>query len=176
MEPFTLPRRQVYVGDVTYEALRQYTERIQRSLATHYLLNARSFTFQASVGIAIYDGVFDPSELFRVAEIALWCAKESGSGAVRYFDSSMATRLRSEHTIRAEMATALSKGQFENYYQPLLDLKTQQVRGFEALIRWKSSTRGLLAPGEFIHIAESSGMIGGSPLTCSNPCITICGR
>ena len=93
MEPFTLPRRQVYVGDVTDEALRQYTERIQRSLATHYLSNARSFTFQASVGIAICDGVADPPELFRDAEIALWCAKESGSGAVRYFDSSMAARL-----------------------------------------------------------------------------------
>jgi diguanylate cyclase (GGDEF)-like protein/PAS domain S-box-containing protein len=149
----------LYVGDVTEEALRQYTERIQRSLSSLQLIDARTFTFEASMGIAIHDGICQPNELFRDAEIALWSAKERGLGTVRYFDSSMATRLRSEHTIRSEMGAALIKGQFENHYQPLLDLKTQQVRGFEALIRWNHPTRGLLAPGEFIHIAESSGMI-----------------
>jgi diguanylate cyclase (GGDEF)-like protein/PAS domain S-box-containing protein len=151
----------LYVGEVTQEALKQYTDRIQRSIGISQLIDATPFTLKASVGIAVHDGICAPSEVFRDAEIALWCAKERRSGTVEYFESSMAARLKSEHTIRSEMDTALTEGQFENYYQPLLDLKTQQVRGFEALIRWNHPTRGLLAPGDFIHIAESSGMIGG---------------
>jgi diguanylate cyclase (GGDEF)-like protein/PAS domain S-box-containing protein len=149
----------LYLGEASSETLKGYAYRLQQALASPYPIMGRPLKFQASVGIAISDDFAHASEAFKEAEIALWCAKENGSGALRIFEPAMAVRLRSEHAIRAELGTALSKGQFENYYQPLLDLKTQKVGCFETLVRWNHPIRGLLSPGKFIHIAESSGMI-----------------
>jgi EAL domain-containing protein (putative c-di-GMP-specific phosphodiesterase class I) len=151
----------LYLGEASSDTLTGYAYRLQQSLASAYPIVGRTLKFQVSIGIAISDDLAHASEAFKEAEIALWCAKESESGALRIFEPAMAVRLRSEHALRAELGMALSKGQFENYYQPLLDLKTQQVRCFEALLRWNHPVRGLLPPGEFIHIAESSGMIAG---------------
>jgi diguanylate cyclase (GGDEF)-like protein/PAS domain S-box-containing protein len=114
----------------------------------------------ASLGIAAYpqDGT-QPSGLLREAELAMYQAKSEGGNAFKYFDKVMDADIRHRVQLESDLRRAVENGELWLAYQPQLDLFTRRVVGAEALIRWNHPTRGLISPGEFIPLAESSGLI-----------------
>jgi diguanylate cyclase (GGDEF)-like protein len=114
----------------------------------------------ASVGIAIGpDDGSTSDHLLRKADLALYRAKGDGRGTFRFFEPSMDLQMQTRRSMELEMRRALPAGEFELYYQPVIDLATSGINGFEALIRWNHPDRGLIAPAAFIPLAEEIGFI-----------------
>ncbi|VVT00049.1 Diguanylate cyclase [Sphingomonas sp. EC-HK361] len=113
-----------------------------------------------SVGIAIGpgDGV-DADQLLKNADLALYRAKQDGRGVYRFFETSLDQAARARRQLELDLRTALKTGQFRLNYQPIYDLKSDSISGFEALLRWDHPTRGLVSPVEFIPVAEDTGLI-----------------
>ncbi|MGC0787299.1 putative bifunctional diguanylate cyclase/phosphodiesterase [Pantoea agglomerans] len=136
-------------------------QRIIDELSEPFTLFGSDVWSGASIGLALApkDGV-DRLELMRKADIALYEAKSGGRGTYRQFERAMDESVRTRQTIAADLRTALHTHQgLEVWYQPLMDIGGQQMVGIEALLRWHHPTRGLIAPAEFIAIAEETGLI-----------------
>ncbi|HEX5933865.1 MAG TPA: EAL domain-containing protein, partial [Pseudorhizobium sp.] len=112
-----------------------------------------------SVGIAILEDDASLDDLLAQADVAMYRAKSTGSNAVCFYDASMDQAVRERNILAMDMRAGLQKGQFQLYYQRQNNTFTGEVVGFEALLRWNHPTRGIVAPCEFIPIAESSGFI-----------------
>jgi diguanylate cyclase (GGDEF)-like protein len=114
----------------------------------------------ASIGIAIspVDGV-GADQLLRNADMALYQAKSDGRGKYHFFESDMDAKVQARHNLEQDLRRALESGEFELYYQPIINLATGRVSAMEALLRWKHPERGMVAPLEFIPLAEEIGLI-----------------
>ena len=135
-------------------------DRIGRELRAPFRLAGREVTVRASVGIAeSVPGATSAEELLRNADIAMYEAKKQGKGQHQVFIPGMDHAAWKRLELEAELRVALEHGQFELYYQPILDLDTGAVSDLEALVRWDHPTRGLLPPAEFIPLAEETGLI-----------------
>ena len=99
------------------------------------------------------------ADLLLNADTALYVAKKDGRGLYRFFEASMGEQLRDRQLLEHDLRAGISEHQLELHYQPLLDLSTKEIAGFEALVRWRHPTRGLMAPGDFIPLAEESGLV-----------------
>ena len=136
-------------------------QRIIDQLSQPFTLFGSEVWSGASIGLALApkDGV-DRLELMRKADIALYEAKSGGRGKYRQFERAMDESVRTRQTIAADLRTALQNREgLEVWYQPLMDIGGQQMVGVEALLRWYHPSRGLVVPGEFIAIAEETGLI-----------------
>jgi diguanylate cyclase (GGDEF)-like protein len=136
-------------------------ERLLEVLRRPYELdgqNVRQLSLTASIGIALGERA-SAAELLSDADIALYEAKAAGKNRYMLFQSSMQTQARDRLTLEMDLADALDQQQLFLQYQPTFDLQSEQVIGVEALIRWRHPTRGVIAPIEFIPIAEESGLI-----------------
>ncbi len=135
-------------------------QRIVDTLAAPLVIEAHQVPIGTSLGIAIApnDGM-EPDELLQKADFALYRAKAAGRGNFRFFEPEMDKEMRRRRTLEFDLHAALSAGQFELYYQPLVNLKSGQISAFEALLRWRHPERGLLGPDEFIPLAEETGLI-----------------
>jgi diguanylate cyclase (GGDEF)-like protein len=136
-------------------------ERLLEVLRRPYELdgqNARPLSLTASIGIALGERA-SAAELLSDADIALYEAKAAGKNRFMLFQSSMQTAARDRLTLEMDLAEALEQHQLFLQYQPTFDLQSERVIGVEALIRWNHPTRGVIAPIEFIPIAEESGLI-----------------
>jgi diguanylate cyclase (GGDEF)-like protein len=134
--------------------------RIIEAISAPYALDGHQVVVGMSIGIAIppADGT-DPHQLLKNADLALYRAKSDGRGVFRFFESEMDARMQTRRALELDLRQALASGQFELLYQPLVDVQTKSVRGFEALIRWHHPERGLVAPPDFIPLAEETGLI-----------------
>jgi len=113
-----------------------------------------------SVGIAFADaGADDTDTLLRNADVALYRAKDRGRGGYQVFDASMHAAVVARLELEADLRGAIDREEFVLHYQPLVVLATGRIVGVEALVRWAHPTRGLLAPGAFIPLAEETGLI-----------------
>jgi len=114
----------------------------------------------AGIGIALMpqDGL-DNAEVVRKADIALYRAKTKQGSQLRFFEPEMDARIQERDAIERALPAAIRSGAVQPFYQPLINLKTQQVVGFEALARWRHPVLGDLAPDRFISVAENSGLI-----------------
>jgi EAL domain-containing protein (putative c-di-GMP-specific phosphodiesterase class I) len=101
----------------------------------------------------------DADVLMRDADLALYAAKGSGRSTYRFYQTEMRLEAERRHQLTVELREALQNGEFELYYQPIIRLDNDGLSGFEALIRWRHPERGLIAPMEFIPVAEETGMI-----------------
>jgi diguanylate cyclase (GGDEF)-like protein len=97
--------------------------------------------------------------MLRAADLAMYAAKTSGKGRLEVFQPSHHTAHVERDAVRGELAGALDAEQLELHYQPIVDVSTQQIVGFEALLRWRHPERGLISPLEFIPLAEETGLI-----------------
>ncbi|MCJ2036052.1 EAL domain-containing protein, partial [Methylobacterium sp. J-068] len=111
------------------------------------------------IGIGSRDGR-DADTLFRNADLALYRAKADGRNTYRFYEAGMDALATQRNLLELEMREAVRLGDFALHYQPILNLATGTVQGFEALLRWHHPTRGTIAPGAFIPLAEETGLIG----------------
>ena len=114
----------------------------------------------ATIGIAVYGPESaDAETLLSHADIALYRAKSEGRGTYRFFTEAMDAEVRTEFMLGAELRDAIASNQFYLVYQPQVEIYTGRIAGVEALVRWRHPTRGIVSPGQFIPIAEKSGLI-----------------
>jgi len=114
----------------------------------------------ATIGIAVYGSdSADTEALLSHADIALYRAKSEGRGTYRFFTEAMDAEVRTEFMLGAELRDAIASNQLYLMYQPQVDIYTGRITGVEALVRWRHQTRGIVSPGQFIPIAEKSGLI-----------------
>ena len=112
-----------------------------------------------SIGVASSDALGGASDLVRAADAAMYAAKKAGKGRVEVFQPRHHAAEMTRQQLRADLQQALERRQFVLHHQPIVDLVTGGIVSFEALLRWQHPTRGLLAPGEFIALAEESDLI-----------------
>jgi len=135
-------------------------QRVMDALAAPMPVGGKELQVTASVGIAIGDDHYRTAdEVLRDADIALYRAKELGRKRYQLFDETLARNVVDVLTLEGELRAALKHDQFEPYFQSICRLDDGQVVGYEALIRWNHPQRGVLLPGDFLKIAEDSGLI-----------------
>ena len=134
--------------------------RICDDLRAPYNLLGHTVTADTSIGIAVvpHDGT-EPNELLKNADMALYGAKSDGGGMYRFFEPEMDARMKARRTLELALRAALANGEFELYYQPLVDLQKDTVTSCEALLRWQRPGHGMVSPAEFIPLAEEIGLI-----------------
>lgn len=132
-------------------------ERIQEVMAAPFKLSELEIRVECAIGVALMNADQDPEELFRNAQFAVKQAKIAGRPQV--YEPKQATEARRRFSIETELRRALDKDQLNLFYQPLINLKSGEVAGFEALARWTHEDRGDISPTEFIPVAEESGLI-----------------
>ena len=135
-------------------------ERIASELSQPFLVNNQELFPTASIGIAMYNSSYKtPEEILRDADTAMYSAKAIGKGRYEIFDSNMRANAVARLQLENELRRGMERQEFEIYYQTVVALETEKIIGFEALIRWNHSARGITPPGEFIPIAEETGLI-----------------
>jgi diguanylate cyclase (GGDEF)-like protein/PAS domain S-box-containing protein len=146
------------VGDVLDAA--RVAERIQRELVEPFAVEGEEVFLTASLGIVLStSGHSRPEDLLRDADTAMYRAKAAGRGRYELFDPVMRDRARARLVLETSLRRAAAREEFRLHYQPILSLKDGRLFGFEALLRWDHPERGLVAPGEFIPVAEETGLI-----------------
>jgi len=134
-------------------------EQIQTALAKG-LSDGAIDTIQTSIGIAVYpDDATDRETLLSHADTALYRAKSEGRNTFRFFEAEMGAAVRDRRQMEHDLRQAVARDEFRLVYQPQRDVTSGQMIGFEALLRWHHPSRGLVAPGVFIPVAEDSGAI-----------------
>jgi diguanylate cyclase (GGDEF)-like protein len=135
-------------------------QRVLDALAAPLHIGGKELVPSASIGIAIADTSYSlADEVLRDADMALYRAKARGRKRFELFDASMQKHAIDVLAMEGELRVALQQDQFVPFFQPILDLESGVVQGYEGLIRWQHPTRGLLAPAEFMGIAEDSGNV-----------------
>jgi diguanylate cyclase (GGDEF)-like protein/PAS domain S-box-containing protein len=134
-------------------------EKIRMAMLEPFVIDGQHHKISVSIGVVMFNGREQvPEELLKRADIAMYQAKESGRNAIRFFDKLIEMQLNHKVELEADLNQALEKKQFILYYQPQVDT-SGRVMGMEALVRWQHPQRGLVFPGEFIGLAEETGLI-----------------
>jgi diguanylate cyclase (GGDEF)-like protein/PAS domain S-box-containing protein len=135
-------------------------ERIQSELAQPFNLSGHEVFSGGSLGMALSTFEHKNSEeILRDADTAMYCAKGQGKAKLEIFDKIMHTRVASRLQLENDLRRAVDQNEFEVYYQPVMNLSSGTLSGFEALVRWNHPERGLVPPGEFIPVAEETDLI-----------------
>jgi diguanylate cyclase (GGDEF)-like protein len=134
-------------------------DRIIDALTEPLAIEGKEIFVHASVGIAMTYGGIEMNELLKNADVAMYAAKRSGKGRYEVFNSSMNEGVLERLELKAELQRAVERNEFVLHYQPLVDLESSEIIGAEALVRWNHPKRGLIAPSEFIPLAEETGLI-----------------
>lgn len=139
----------------------QVARRLSQAVESAVTIGSSDLYVGASIGIAAFPrDAEDPESLMRRADVALYRAKESGRGQCRLFEESMDEEIRERSQIESELRVAIATEQVVPHFQPLVDLKTGSIVGFEALARWSHAVRGNITPSKFVPIAEECGLVG----------------
>jgi diguanylate cyclase (GGDEF)-like protein len=133
---------------------------VVEQLSAPYEVAGHQLVIGVSIGISLApeDGK-NPDELLKKADLALYRAKEDGRGTYRFFETGMDARAQARRLLEIDLRAALPRREFEVYYQPIRDVARDVVVGFEALVRWNHSLRGMISPANFIPLAEETGLI-----------------
>lgn len=148
------------VSEQNPHELAALAERVRRSLRAPIKIAGQEIVLTGSLGIAVYDGQ-TPShlDLFKEAEIAMYRAKRGGADRIEIFRAEMRSDRDDRVALESDLRKALAKNQIRVLYQPIIYLPTEELAGFEALMRWEHPKRGLMSPVDFIPIAEQSDLI-----------------
>jgi diguanylate cyclase len=135
-------------------------EKILVALSAPYHIDEWEFQISASIGIVIYPGDGTSAEaLLKNADVAMYRAKNCGRNNYQCFERAMTRNVLEQHGIEIDLRHALERSEFLRHYQPKLDLSSGRVTGVEALLRWRRPGHQLVMPGQFMSIAEDSGLI-----------------
>jgi len=134
--------------------------RLLEAIGDPFLLDGHSVMIGGTIGIAMAPSDGDDSEaLLKNADMALSRAKNDCRGTFSFFEAGMDARAQTRRKIETELRDAIEGDRLQPYYQPLIDLSEGRITGFEALVRWPHPERGMVSPGEFIPVAEETGLI-----------------
>ena len=134
--------------------------RISEAIRVPFEIAGHTILVDLSIGIAVApDDGTEADALIKNADLALSRAKAEGRGLFRFFESGMDARMQSRRKLELALKTALPREEFELFYQPIINLATNQITSFEAVLRWHHPERGLILPSEFVFIAEEIGLI-----------------
>jgi diguanylate cyclase (GGDEF)-like protein/PAS domain S-box-containing protein len=135
-------------------------ERLQEALSQQIEIEAHTIHTSASIGIAISSELYNTSdEIVRDADIAMYRAKNSGHATYAVFDTSMHDQAMLQHRMETDLRRALERAEFDVYYQPIIEMSSGRVQGFEALLRWQHPSRGLVMPDDFIGLVEETTLV-----------------
>ncbi|HEY9619703.1 MAG TPA: bifunctional diguanylate cyclase/phosphodiesterase [Crinalium sp.] len=151
---FAIVRRNLTEASAT-----QLAERFQAKLAVPFHIHGQPIYITASTGIVLSTDYIWADDLRKDAQIAMYHVKNQGRGRYALFHPDMRVQPLSSAELESELRLALERQELELYYQPLVSLTTGRIAGFEALLRWHHTQRGVVYPSEFIPIAEDSGLI-----------------
>ncbi|PZT91821.1 MAG: GGDEF domain-containing protein [Citromicrobium sp.] len=141
-------------------SLMPLAERIQECFERQTLIEGRQTECSASIGIAVAPGDGeDGVSLLKHADLALYRAKREGKSNFHFFEPALDEQARRRREMELDLRLAIKEGHFELHFQPLYSLREEKLQGFEALVRWKHPTKGLISPVEFIPLAEETGLI-----------------
>ena len=134
--------------------------RIYEALRTSFDCHGHSLAGDASIGIAVAPRHgSDLLGLLKSADLAMYAAKAAGRRTYRFFEPSMEAEANLRRELEHDLRAALADGSFELHYQPLVDLRSDEITGCEALLRWRHPMRGMVSPADFIPVAEETGLI-----------------
>ena len=134
--------------------------RLQEAVGDPFVLEGQSVAISASIGISMAPGDGEEAEkLLKSAALALSRAKKDSRGTFSFFEAGMDARAQSRRKIEMDLRDAIQNDVLRPYYQPLIDISSGRITGFEALVRWPHPERGMISPGDFIPVAEETGLI-----------------
>lgn len=135
-------------------------DRIQQALASSFEFDPHHIFISVSIGIVQSATGYECAEdVLRDADVAMYRAKTLGRGRYEVFDTEMHDRAMTRLELESDLRRAVEQSEFTIYYQPIISFATNRIAGFEALVRWRHPIRGLVAPAEFIPMAEETGLI-----------------
>jgi len=148
------------VSEQSPQDLAGLAERARRSLRAPIKIAGQEIVLTGSIGIAVYDGQTPTHlDLYKEAEIAMYRAKRGGADRIEIFRPEMRADRDERVALESDLRKALAKNQIKVLYQPIIYLPTEELAGFEALVRWEHPKRGMMSPADFIPIAEQSDLI-----------------
>lgn len=134
--------------------------RLIEVIGTPFSIDGQRLVIGASIGIAVADGEYqDPDQLLRAADLAMYRAKADGRNRFRFFESTLDRQAQERRDLELALRAAVDQDALEIHYQPLVNVLTGQISGFEALSRWMDPHRGFVPPSTFIPLAEEIGLI-----------------
>ena len=152
----------VLPGEEEEGRLAALAEHLIKQVSKPYLIRGHSISIGASVGIAVArPGRTYAEQLIRDADVALYAAKAAGRGTFRLFEPEMQSQASDRQILQKDLEHAVAKSQMRLLFQPIVEAGSEDLAGFEALLRWSHPVRGPLAPAEFLTVAEESGLIDG---------------
>ena len=147
-------------GQLQPDGANALAQTVTEALSAPFDLGGNQAVVGASVGIAMSPGdASSADELLKCADMALYGAKAAGRGSCRFFEPEMNSKIQARRRLEVDLRDAIGGKQFEMFYQPLVSVDSGEVIAFEALIRWRHPERGMISPGEFIPVAEETGLI-----------------
>jgi diguanylate cyclase (GGDEF)-like protein/PAS domain S-box-containing protein len=151
----------ILIDNVEHEGVSSHVAgRVQGALTVPFLLGDREVFVTASIGIVGHRARYEqPEEMLRDADIAVHLAKSQGKARQQEFQTAMHARAIGLLHIENDLHRAIERGELVVHYQPIISLKTDGIVGFEGLVRWQHPEHGLLAPGDFLRMAEENGLI-----------------
>ena len=150
----------ILLPSITREEAELIARRIQEEMSRFFLIENLDIFISTSIGISLYpDNGSDAETLVRNADAAMYFAKESGKNNYQFFTNDLHRNISNKLMLEREMHRALEEGHFHLHYQPQINMKTGQIIGVEALIRWNHPKIGPISPAEFIPLAEETGLI-----------------
>lgn len=142
------------------EDVTNLAKRLIDAIAEPYVFDGDEVVIGTSIGIALVpsDGK-DPDAVLKAADLALYRSKSEGRGRFCFFEPAMNERMQARRTMELDLRRAISEGEFRMHYQPIINVASRTVSGFEALVRWYHRDRGMVSPADFIPLAEETGLI-----------------
>ena len=155
----------ILLEDVHEAAVIEIVEKLLAVIRAPLMIDDREVSVQCSIGIAVAQSAADSGgalmadELLRNADVAMYQAKAARGNTYRHFKPAMQEAIVEQLALRAELRAAIAAEQLTLAYQPIFDLQTGAISGYEALLRWEHADRGNVPPSTFIPVAEDSGLI-----------------
>ena len=146
-------------GLASRESAIELARRIRTTFDQPFAVGPHEVFTSLSIGIAFSDAVSAPVDLIRQADIAMYDAKARGRARYEIFEPSMDFAARERLQLEVDLRRALTRGELRVYYQPEIEIESGRLVGMEALVRWEHPERGLIAPGQFLSVAEETGLI-----------------
>ncbi|WP_409304057.1 EAL domain-containing protein [Peribacillus sp. SCS-155] len=150
----------IYLPGLSRTHVSEVAKSILKALSQPFSIAQQEVYITPSIGISMFpeDGA-DVDELILNADTAMYQAKAAGKNMYKFYMKEMSEKNAGQALMEAKLRRALEHGEFELYYQPIIDLKTNSLKGLEALIRWNRPDQGVISPAEFIPLAEETGLI-----------------